>query len=384
MVLQCGGCLPWAWSPRKVHAPPPVHAELHQNASGHTGNLPRFNWQALETKSSERAVLCRALASHGFAIIRMPTEMHEAVRQMQQLAFEFFDRPEEERYALGRLRLFKDKVVGYRELGGGTARFLEVHVLAGMGRAIPAPRVPKDLGPVAVRLHRLLQDMARILITWLAEHIAVPPAALLQCIDEASLGNLEDGDCSASVLRLCCYGYAGEEGNSEHKTGKTQVEEVFFDEHTDASYLTLAPVGSEPGLQFRDAAGTGWLDVERDLGSQQDGHFLVFIGDFLEVLTKGKFSAACHRVAAGVGQGHAKHRFSMPFLVRGQPSSRLDTREFLPEEGEGEGKDMDLLPLEGMSYAAMRRFLDLKGRRRFQGQRLLASVKPGEGDNEGQ
>merc|ERR1712129_188268 len=105
-----------AFSPRKACTPRPDHVEVHQSASGSMSDTLHFNWQELETNSSERAVLCGVLASRGFAVIRMPTEMHEAVKQMQQLALEFFERPEEERYALGRLRLFKDKVVGYREL----------------------------------------------------------------------------------------------------------------------------------------------------------------------------------------------------------------------------------------------------------------------------
>merc|ERR1712190_566782 len=99
-------------------------------------------------------------------------------------------------------------------------------------------------------------------------------------LDEASLANLEEGDCGASVLRLACYGCEpeadeGEEraeedtiastenGSAERDLLNNENEGVLFDEHTDASFLTLAPVGSEPGLQMREPLTGKWLDVEK-------------------------------------------------------------------------------------------------------------------------
>eukprot|EP00439_Symbiodinium_sp_Y106_P037074 s7461_g4.t1 len=159
--------------------------------------------------------------------------------------------------------------------------------------------------------------LARSLITWMAEFLEIPPEALLQSLDEASLSNLEDGDCSASVLRLCSYGFQAEAAEeAQGRQGSEQVavelESVVFDEHTDASFMTLAPVGSLPGLQFRDLESPGlpWLDVESGLSQ---GHLVAFVGDFLEVLTRGAYVAARHRVCC---EDSGKQRFSMPFLVQ--------------------------------------------------------------------
>ncbi|CAE7349462.1 unnamed protein product [Symbiodinium pilosum] len=180
---------------------------------------------------------------------------------MQDLAEKFFRRPRDERCALGRLRLYRDKVVGYRELAGGAARFLEVHAVAGLGRTVPAPQVPGRLSQEAAELHQALQGMARSMLTWMADHIGVPPEALLQSLDEASLENLEDGDCSASVLRLCSYGF---EAEAHADASEVELWPVVFDEHTDASFLTLACV---PASQLNSRAAVSGLATPGSTGA---------------------------------------------------------------------------------------------------------------------
>lgn len=309
------------------------------------------------------------MALHGFALVRVAPSTTSLFAEMRPLAVDFFRRPREERCGLGRLRLYKDKVVGYRELGGGAARFLEVHALAEMG-SIPRPKV-LGFSPAAVKLHAELQGMARDMLAWLAEGAALPPEALLQCLDEASLGNLEAGDCGASVLRLACYGLGAEGGAGGEALSDAQGDHVTFDEHTDASYLTLAPVCEVPGLQMRSPTqGDAWVDVEGSHYGQGE-HMIVFIGDFVEVLTKGKYVAARHRVCLPPQASAGTPRLSMPFLVRGQPDALIDTGRFVAAGAE-------VLQVDGMEVREMRRFLDLKGRARFgkEGDKRLLSASP--------
>lgn len=402
MFSGCGGCFSWLQAP-KQQQPQTQCGKPGETSTCANNDVPEpacepddvrcFSWEACIDDVSQQRALCEAMASRGFAILRLPDATQELVAKMQPLATEFFGLPRGDRCGMGKLRLFKDKVIGYRELGGGSARFLEIHRLAGLEATIPRPKKPPTMSRVAAKLHVELQGIARSLLTWLAEYAELPPAALLQAIDEASLENLEDGDCGASVLRLGCYGWepdsneiveaspATEEGNgtaAEPKNGEQG--DVVFHEHTDASFLTLAPVGSAPGLQIRDPSGCKWLDVEQGLDGR-GGHLVVFGGDFLEVLTKGKYAAARHQVvdkqvsegkacpeAALLGQLDGRHRLSMPFLVRGQPSARLNTAPFLDER-----PDLQLLRLEDMEMAELRRFLDMKGRRRFQGHMQLSA-----------
>jgi len=305
------------------------------------------------------------MAAAGFVIVGAPPELQSAVSEVQTLAAEFWKLPRATRQKIGTLRLYRDKVVGYRELGGGAARFMEVHKLAGRG-VIPRAQAVPGLPAASERLLVQLQAMARTMLTWMAEYIGVSPTALLQCIDEPSLQNREDGDCGASVLRLSCYGSEGG-AEAEEQPCTLPAEGVVFDEHTDASFLTLAPVSFTPGLQMRHAVTDEWLDVERGLDGR-GGDLIVFVGDFVEILTKQTYAAARHRVVASREEQEqlGMRRLSMPFLVRGQPDATIDTTQFVPEES-------DEAPLArlNMNYRDLRRFLDLKGRKRFRGERLL-------------
>lgn len=355
-------CFSWFWPskrPENLNALRPP--EALQNAARELKPEDRhFDWDSLVEDVQCRKDFCNVMAAQGFAVLAIQSSLQENISQMNGLAEQFFSRPREERCAVGRLRLYRNKVIGYRELGGGSARFLEVHALAG-GGAIPNPKVP-GLVKLACALHRSFQGMARQILSWLAEHRNLPPEALLQCIDTEALNNLEDGDCSASVLRLCSYGF-----ESEAEPETTAEESVVFDEHTDSSFLTLAAIGSSPGLQFRDPTDPEkWLEVES--GLPQSKFVVVFVGDFLEVLTKGAYAAAPHRVCCNEDGSGRKRRFSMPYLVRGQPSSVIDTSSFIDKE-----EQLPLLRLEGVKYSDLRQFLDLKGRQRFCGQRLLES-----------
>lgn len=342
----------------------------------------RYSWDDAGVDASHRRALCEALRVRGYALVSMPGTVASAADQAQRLGVQFFSQPRDQRALAGSFRLYKNKVVGYRELGGGASRFLELHALAAGGTrvgCVPNPKTPPGLRDAVVQLLLGMQAMARSLLSWMAEHAGVPPEALLQVIDEAGLGNVEPGDCGASVLRLCCYGLGrdGEEApDARFGVGHTvEGRLVAFDEHTDASFVTLAPVGTEPGLQMRDPSTGLWLDIERGLPAAE-GCLVAFVGDFVEVLTKGFYRAAVHRVVQQelLADGSARAvRFSMPFLVRGQPEACIDTTSFLGEEaGDGQESALDV-PLRRLNIKVneMRRFLDMKGQRRFTGQRLL-------------
>lgn len=314
---------------------------------GHLEDSPErrdaVSWEDALLDECCRRRLCDKVVGSRFAVILVPPDVREAATELQLLAAQFFCTPLSDRKALGRLRLFGGGVVGYRELFSGASQFLELHAME--GGIYPKPKKPAKLRLLAEQYIRNMQSMARILIGWLAEFAGVPAEAFLQTIDAEDFGNLQEGECGSSVLRLCSHGVPCE--NS-----------VSFDEHTDASFITLAALGSVPGLQVRDTSGA-WLDVERGFCAE-DGCLLVLLGDFLEVLSDGFYKAACHRVLAPAG------RLSLPFLVRGQPEKMLSTAAFLDTDS-----GLSLRRIEAMTVKDMRRFLDMKGRQRFSGHRLL-------------
>eukprot|EP00747_Dinoflagellata_sp_TGD_P033234 gnl/TRDRNA2_/TRDRNA2_136485_c0_seq1.p1 gnl/TRDRNA2_/TRDRNA2_136485_c0~~gnl/TRDRNA2_/TRDRNA2_136485_c0_seq1.p1 ORF type:complete len:414 (+),score=78.31 gnl/TRDRNA2_/TRDRNA2_136485_c0_seq1:49-1290(+) len=394
-----GACLPCGWATSRhreasvsssaTASPMTDLPSSAKEAAALSPAWPRLSWQRLEADPEERLVLCKTLASLGFAVIVVPQVLRQALAEVATKASEFFDQPADVRNAVGGLRIFRlnqpgaatGKVIGYREIPGSPARFLEVHAVAG-GGVVPEPAAPVGLGPVAERVHSELLNMGRTLVAWLAEHLNAPPSALLHCLDEPGFANLEKGDVSASVLRLACYDQV-DAASADCIADVADEPKVVFDEHTDASFVTIAPLGTAPGLQMQHPETGEWLDIEKGLPTEE-GHIIVFVGDFVEKLTKGAFAAAVHRVVLPsslqepVSTSRMSKRLSMPFLLRGQPDAILNTAQFLPPCPEGVDSDTEddscpLLRVRGMEYRTMRKFLDMKGRWKFNGQRLLSA-----------
>jgi len=75
--------------------------------------------------------------------------------------------------------------------------------------------------------------------------------------------------------------------------------------HTDYGSLTILGQDGNGGLQVRDRNGE-WVDVP-----PLEGAFIVNIGDLMEVLTGGLYTATLHRVV----NTHGRRRYSFPFFV---------------------------------------------------------------------
>lgn len=315
--------------------------------SGHTQDLgpsamssssaPRFTWETLLLDAADRTRMCEGLANLGYVAVSAPLQAQAALDHVRELTVPFFARPPEEKKQIGDFRVTKRKIVGYRQREDGS-QFLEVHAAQG-GKIYPDPGIP-GFAKVAAILHQQLLMVGRQVLAWIAEYMGIPSQALLQCLDDPALSNVAVDDFGSCVLRLCNY---------------AQCEEtVVFGEHTDASYLTLAARSSTPGLQTWDRVASAWLDIEKDVDPCD---IVVFIGDFVEVLTKGMFQATLHRVV--LKPEDASHRLSMPFLMRGQPEAVIHTVPFLEQK-----PDASLLRVDQLEYDGLRKFLDLKGRAR--------------------
>ena len=172
---------------------------------------------------------------------------------------------------------------------------------------------------------------------------------------------------------------------------------VLFDEHTDSSFVTIALCSLVPGLQIQ-ATDTGeWCLPEQNRDSLD---VIVFVGEFMQVLTKSAFKAAVHRVLRP--DSNSSDRYSFPFLLRGKHEAVLNTTQsavqhpyvcsggrqgtgfggttecgavmWLPEEGE---KPMEveatitsaavagfpLLELDGMTVRELHGFMELRRRK---------------------
>lgn len=119
------------------------------------------------------------------------------------------------------------------------------------------------------------------------------PTAVLAAISKQ---NRQTGDMSVIDL----FFYPNNNDPDDH---------VNMSSHTDPGLLTVTPCSDVPGLQLYDNHINTWIDVESM--STAAGSLLVFTGDGIEQLTKGRWRAATHRVRAA-----EKARLSIVYEMR--------------------------------------------------------------------
>jgi len=188
-------------------------------------------------------------------LLRTPEAMHADIDAMQDAASGFFAMPEDVKQGLGEFTVVSGKVVGYRNSGAMDTEFLEMHVFNDL-QPCPSPPLPSaEFSDVVVPLYCGLGAIARDLLTAMAEHINIAPEALIDNIDPAHPSELEEGDLTASVLRICSYHCENQEEPQSQKGGADTVcgrvareAGVLFDEHTDSTFITVALISKVPGL----------------------------------------------------------------------------------------------------------------------------------------
>ena len=220
--------------------------------------------------------------------------------------------------------------------------------------------------------------------------------AWMRLVDDGT--RVPAGSLSASVHRICEYNaplstqHGGEAVKEEatEAAAKSKRAAVAFGAHTDATFFTLIPVASTPGLQVfappppgggGGSGEWGWCspehapyrgDVSSPLAVTRRGDVLVLPGEFLEILSGGVFPCAVHRIlrppplplpplrdsVAGVspigskracgqsslpgvqgGMGGHSRRLSAPLLLRGREGEplRRECSAATPESGAGCG-----------------------------------------------
>lgn len=154
----------------------------------------------------------------------------------------------------------------------------------------------------------------------LSEHDAT---AFLKLVDDG-VGGGTSATLSSSPQRLCRY--AGSEG-------------VPFGAHTDTTFLTAIPCASIPGLEIINPASGRWVRPEAASICRPGSDVMLLAGELLQVLGRGRYQAAVHRVVRPAGMLPPKPRVSTPLLLRGVadatvPDSLFPTRRTGTEQQE--------------------------------------------------
>lgn len=341
-----------------------------------TGLRPKHALDDALASADSGLALCAELAACGYAVVVLPERLRPLIAAVRLHAAAFFDLDNDEKERVGNFaRVGRTAYAGYRREREARSEFLELHCDS-TGKVRPAlPAQLPALEPAACALSWALLGVAHSLLRLMARALQLPEHALAAPLDPPQREALAVDGVLQSALRVCRYAQAPAPPGA---APAARLSEVVFGEHTDSSLLTLALADRDaPGLQLRargaaaayamgpDAAA-GWDSVEtapagwRARGDGDDAcclDLIVMVGDFAQVLTKGFYPAASHRV---VRAADMPARLSMPFLARPRAEFKLETAALEPRARAGEGK---LLALDGVTCAQVRRLLDARGRK---------------------
>jgi hypothetical protein len=241
-----------------------------------------------------------------------------------------------------------------------------------------------------------------VVLKHIAEELGLDPQLFYDLTDVLAENSQSLDMLSASLLRICKY--SGEQCATI--SDATVAPKLSFGAHTDSSFVTLGLVSSSSGLEIADQMTNTWISVERDGVLTRSGEnnvnrnaadakanrhvdiidaevtttaaaasesvvVIVFVGEFLQVLTKNRFSAAVHRVKdSGYVTSEltgAQVRYSCPFLIRGRHSAIIDMKssKYVHPGGEDAVSSDKVPDLDGISVKAMHKLLDLKRQKCF-------------------
>ena len=185
---------------------------------------------------------------------------------------------------------------GYIPLGGesGNPALLECKEAFsyGYGGSLPVANInrlqgpnvwPRSLNPAA----KLALDAFFNFSVSISEQVARGLAPALNLTSD--IAELIDGGETISLMRL--FRYLTVEDPSCVAGGPASGERTGSSPHSDWGFLTLV-LSDGPGLQLKSPVSEGWLEVERSARLEP----WIICGDYIEILTKGRFQSPLHRV----------------------------------------------------------------------------------------
>jgi len=253
-------------------------------------------------------------------------EIH-ALNNWEEEIFEKFSLPHEVKNSIP-YQSVNGVMMGYRK--DDQREFFETHIDEN-GIVSPTYLATEGSTRCVKTLFSLLNKVSTSVLCSVAKHIGIDPRSILHLSDcnyefmikllnnevdsKLVLPTIAPLELSSSLIRFCYY---PKDDDSCNKLTK-----ISFDAHTDSSFLTIGICASVPGLDIVDRQLQQWIPVEKIL-HQSNGckhQIIVFVGEYLQVLTKGKFEAAAHRVCE---PETAKPRCSCPYIMRGRNKAVID------------------------------------------------------------
>ena len=210
------------------------------------------------------------------------------------------------------------------------------------------PSVPGVIGydECVLEMFDTLSHIGRRVVTCLTEYIHLDENYMTDLMDQSIIS--EEEHFSSSVLRICNY-------MPEAHCSLTNPDspDIAFGSHTDTSFVTVAPVSSNNGLELMDLSDGSWHLAEEVLDKTS---VVVFTGECLQMLTKSYYRACVHRVRV-TGKNN---RISCPLIMRGRKKALIrsideDRLIAIPEYQRSYIPD-----LSGTSMGLIHKMLDFK------------------------
>lgn len=245
-----------------------------------------------------RKRLCQNLRTHGFCLVKAPRALRvgSTVERVYENARVFFRLPTERKDAS---RCPTEH--GYLNPEGNYQCF-QVKSRHGEGFAWPGQRFQAAF----VAAYALLEQVALACFDVCAEDLGCDPSGLRSLLDVGAPHEVP----ARTAMRCIEYTLAEETQNE-------------YADHTDLSFVTVAPRGSCAALRVRDMLSLKEVDVEQAMGPET---LLVFCGDLMARLTGNSFPAAMHRPVGAWEGTDSDSRYSLPFFLRGRSDAVLDPR----------------------------------------------------------
>lgn len=199
---------------------------------------------------------------------------------------------------------------------------------------------------VVLALFQLLGDIGRDVAGYMATELGLEAEYFTDLMDGEDIPEAEH--FSSSVLRICNY------TPGHHDTACCPGNpDIAFGSHTDTSFVTVAPVSSNNGLEIRDLMDGSWHMAE--VGAPQPS-VVVFAGECLQMLTKSYYRAAVHRVrVTGIN-----NRVSCPFIMRGRKKALIKNISEDVMAALKPDKKAYIADLDGASMGLIHKMLDFK------------------------
>ena len=309
--------------------------------------------------------LYAALRGRGYCIVRIAlepdTERTKRLLSWQSSFRAAFQQSQSVKEAVGGYRADHGVAVGYRR--EDQREFFETRLKREVGSIDPSFPDVQDYDQTVVDMFACLSGAAAKVLVAVLGAAGLDPKSILDLTDlceEKGYGVPDTVSAlvpSSSLLRVCSY---------PTDTCDMTSSEIQFGAHTDTSFLTVGPISSVAGLEVFDPLERCWLAVEECPEARAgpcELSTVVFVGEFLQVLTRAHFKALIHRVRApSAGASTSSTRHSCPLIIRGRNLALIDLANTVKYVHQPRGSAL-LADLDGVTMRQLHRLLDIKRQR---------------------